>query len=223
MYGQTKNDASKEQFAEQLFKAGWRSSDKQELLESSGFTIDEVNKICATLSTLESPEKKAILTEALETKEEIFHNDNGTDYIIVERSKTGTNALLKHPSGKKWIIAWNCPKNNKGSWGQGHYFFNEKEAREIWEDKYLNESINEDLQENDYSDFKAAIYNALTDVVFFYQNQQNLPVSKADIEKAIEWFEVHFFDDEFEESLKECLRKLNEAEMSDEDRKDSER
>lgn len=79
--------------------------------------------------------------EALkESTGEIFHNANGEDYEIIERSKSGSNALLN--KGKQWIIAWNCPKNNRGSWGQGHYFFDEDEARELWNKKYIRESKN---------------------------------------------------------------------------------
>lgn len=92
-------------------------------------------------------EVKDILTDNLEEKEyEIFHNSNGTDYKIIERSKSGENALLT--DGKEWIVAWNCPKNNKGSWGQGHYFFDEESAREVWNDKYVNESYRPTLKRN---------------------------------------------------------------------------
>ena len=80
------------------------------------------------------------LKEETEAKE-IFHNDNGIDYDVIERSSSGKNALLNR--GKQWIVAWNCPQDS-GSWGQGHYFFDEKEARKVWEDKYLNESLKED-------------------------------------------------------------------------------
>lgn len=69
---------------------------------------------------------------------EIFHNDNGLDYKIIERSKSGRNALLNR--GKQWIVAWDCPISNEGSWGQGHYFFDENDARRFWEDNYLYES-----------------------------------------------------------------------------------
>lgn len=79
--------------------------------------------------------------EADEKEEEkVFHNDNGVDYDVIERSSSGKNALLRN--GKQWIIAWNCPEDS-GSWGQGHYFFDEAEARKVWEDKYVNESLNE--------------------------------------------------------------------------------
>lgn len=73
-----------------------------------------------------------------ESTGEVFHNDNGLDYTVVERSKSGKNALLNR--GKQWIIAWNCPQDNNGSWGQGHYFFDEDEAREWWSKKYIKES-----------------------------------------------------------------------------------
>ena len=72
-----------------------------------------------------------------ESSGEVFHNDNGLDYTVVERSKSGKNALLNR--GGQWIIAWNCPKDS-GSWGQGHYFFDEGEAREWWNKKYIKES-----------------------------------------------------------------------------------
>lgn len=68
----------------------------------------------------------------------IFHNDNGIDYDIIERSESGKNLLLRHPRGSKWIVAWNCPRDNQGSWGQGHYFFDEMSARKLWNKEYAN-------------------------------------------------------------------------------------
>lgn len=243
-------------------------------------------------------------SEKEEIKEkEVFRNDNGQEYDIIERSKTGKNALLN--KGNKWIVAWNCPESNEGSWGQGHYFFDEKDAREVWQDKYINESldesrsgdkfykllekvsnefsillekmekledlydyieedefyklqnasdilyqvcgryldpmyneslkrknknmlIKEDLDEEEFDDFKSKIYNAISNVCF---NYNYAGVSQNDIEKAIEWFELHFFEqfsdeDYYEESinvrkLRECIFKLCEAEMSPEDKADS--
>lgn len=76
--------------------------------------------------------------EGIEDNLGVFHNDNGNDYKVIERSKSGHNALLQR--GNQWIIAWNCPESNEGSWGQGHYFFDEETARKAWEEKYLNES-----------------------------------------------------------------------------------
>ena len=86
-----------------------------------------------------------LLNEGFEQKymeKEVFHNDNGTDYDVIERSKSGQNALLNN--GNQWIIAWNCPEDNKGSWGQGHYFFDEDSARDAWERNYLSESFDTD-------------------------------------------------------------------------------
>lgn len=79
--------------------------------------------------------------EGIEDNLGVFHNDNGNDYKVIERSKSGYNALLQR--GNQWVIAWNCPENNQGSWGQGHYFFDEETARKAWEEKYVNESLNE--------------------------------------------------------------------------------
>lgn len=164
-------------------------------------------------------------SEKEEIKEkEVFHNDNGQEYDIIERSKTGKNALLN--KGNKWIVAWNCPESNEGSWGQGHYFFDEKDAREVWQDKYLNESyddLEEELNDVDYDDFKSAIYNALSNVIFKYSNKYRDNVSKDQIESALEWFELHFMDDDnLDGTFEECLNTLTEAGMSDEDRHDSE-
>lgn len=247
-------------------------------------------------------------SEKEEIKEkEVFHNDNGQEYDIIERSKTGKNALLN--KGNKWIVAWNCPESNEGSWGQGHYFFDEKDAREVWQDKYLDESFNdleeasyedddiiyyvysnedafddaidcfsnknqaisyakkysqrnnvdtqvilapaldlklrnpdayfanedtfgiiwksnsleEELNDVDYDDFKSAIYNALSNVIFKYSNKYRDNVSKGQIESALEWFELHFMDDDnLDGTFEECLNTLTEAGMSDEDRHDSE-
>jgi len=218
-------------------------------------------------------------SEKEEIEKVIFHNDNGEDYEVIERSKSGQNALLNR--GKQWIIAWNCPQSNEGSWGQGHYFFDEESAREVWQDKYLNESLTEsysvvDLETGDrfgnYDDvdfaktkavqyctkFKAQAavvdsdfnliagynrsgkeikqrnealdnngrdrlkrftYNALSDVMF----EIGPDAEEADLKAAIDFFFDKFFNsDAFEEKLKECIDKLTEAEMSDEDKHDTE-
>lgn len=112
------------------------SDDDRNISESEeGFSsFDEAEKwVNSKLSDL------GIVTESLkESTGEVFHNDNGLNYTVVERSKSGKNALLNR--GKQWIIAWNCPQDNNGSWGQGHYFFDESEARELWNKKYIKES-----------------------------------------------------------------------------------
>lgn len=82
--------------------------------------------------------RKPLRRKSITEGKEIFHNDNGVDYTVIERSVSGKNALLN--KGKQWIVAWDCPETNEGSWGQGHYFFDENEARRVWKDKYLNEN-----------------------------------------------------------------------------------
>lgn len=94
-----------------------------------------------------------------------FHNDNGNDYKVIERSESGKNALLQR--GKQWVIAYNCPESNEGSWGQGHYFFDEEEARKVWEDKYLNESLKENYEAiTDIDEVKKAINDGKTVLVY---------------------------------------------------------
>ena len=104
--------------------------------------IDEVNYIADmfTMAAEELENSKQELNESLveSDSKEIFHNDNGIDYKVIERSKTGKNALLNN--GKQWIVAWNCPYD-EGSWGQGHYLFDEESARYIWNKKYFNENF----------------------------------------------------------------------------------
>ena len=84
------------------------------------------------------------LSEEIDSEDtrEYFHNSNGTTYEVIERSKSGTNALLYNPKSQftPWIIAWNCPKE-RGSWGQGHYIRDEQTARDLWQSDYVNEDI----------------------------------------------------------------------------------
>ena len=118
-----------------------------------------------------------LLADDASEKKEVFHNSNGEDYIVIERSKTGQNALLN--KGNQWIVAWNCPESNEGSWGQGHYFFDEETARKVWEDKYINESLNEsfsivDLESGDsfggYDNLDHAKSKALQYCSLFHSN-----------------------------------------------------
>lgn len=68
------------------------------------------------------------------------------------------------------------------------------------------QKYNEDLDlSNDedfdtYSNFNADLYNAMSDVVYNYESKG---VSKKDIEKAVEWFLTHFFDNYEEDELEE--------------------
>lgn len=63
--------------------------------------------------------------------------------------------------------------------------------------------LNESLDENTYSDFQSDIYNALGNVFFKYRE---VKPSEEDFDRAMEWFNTHFWEsDDFEESLEEAL------------------
>lgn len=63
---------------------------------------------------------------------------------------------------------------------------------------HLSESLfDEDLDFDDYSDFNSKVYNALAEVMFEHQDKS---VTKNDMDKALEWFDTHFWEadgDEF--------------------------
>ena len=63
-------------------------------------------------------------------------------------------------------------------------------------------NLNESLSNYDYEAFKSDIYKAISDVCFLYSEDG---LNQSDIERALEWFELHFFDDEFNEDLDEAL------------------
>lgn len=109
-----------------------------------GKTVDNIEPIVKNIGPIAGAISKVapLLADDASEKKEVFRNDNGEDYDIIERSKTGKNALLN--KGKQWIVASDCPEKNEGSWGQGHYFFNEKSARKVWENGYLDESLKDD-------------------------------------------------------------------------------
>lgn len=104
-------------------------------LKQNGFRADTSKQIVADYGVKD--EACSGRKPMKESTGEVFRNDNGKEYTVVERSRSGKNALLNR--GGQWIIAWNCPKDS-GSWGQGHYFFDEDEAREWWNKKYIKES-----------------------------------------------------------------------------------
>ena len=104
-------------------------------LKQNGFRADTSKQIVADYGVKD--EACSGRKSMKESSGEVFRNDNGKEYTVVERSRSGKNALLNR--GGQWIIAWNCPKDS-GSWGQGHYFFDEDEAREWWNKKYIKES-----------------------------------------------------------------------------------
>jgi len=76
----------------------------------------------------------------LTTDAKIFRNSNGHDCRIIERSKSGKNALLIDDNNEitPYIIAWNCPEE-QGSWGQGHYYSDFADALHEWNYNYLEE------------------------------------------------------------------------------------
>lgn len=80
----------------------------------------------------------------------------------------------------------------------------------------FDESLNEDLSFEDYSDFNSAIYNAIADVMFDFRDKGT---TKDDLDKAIEWFNTHFWDDEYDEYYEdEVDESLNEARTSDQNK-----
>ena len=60
---------------------------------------------------------------------------------------------------------------------------------DTWE---LNEALGKD-------DLRSDIYNALADVMFKYRNNKN--ITQTDVEQAIEWFIIHFYDFGLDESV----------------------
>lgn len=92
----------------------------------------------------------------------------------------------------------------------------------------FEESLKESLDFDDYSDFNSAVYNALADVMFSFDSKN---VEKSDMDKALEWFDTHFWEsdgDEFEtkkmnhmtgvrESLEEDLAKGLSRRMTNEE------
>ena len=60
---------------------------------------------------------------------------------------------------------------------------------DTWE---LNEALGKD-------DLRSDIYNALADVMFKYRNNKN--ITQTDVEQAIEWFIIHFYEFGLDESV----------------------
>lgn len=65
----------------------------------------------------------------------IFHNNNGTDYVILAEKSEKDYTMLLNMKNKvtPFICAWNLnPK--VGEWSQGHYFGTIEEAMEYWKE-----------------------------------------------------------------------------------------
>jgi len=54
---------------------------------------------------------------------EIFNNDNGNIYYIIERNDE-IAVMIPPLSPTKFIVATGVKKTNKGSWDQGYYYDN---------------------------------------------------------------------------------------------------
>lgn len=71
----------------------------------------------------------------------------------------------------------------------------EKESKEAW--NKIKNYLKEDASSNFQSDLRSAVYNAISDVLFKYRNED---FTKEDIENAVqfavEWFDIHFFEDD---------------------------
>jgi len=60
-----------------------------------------------------------------------FKNSNGREYKIL--AMNGNNMLLKELGREEYVCAWEVGKT---CWGQGHYFMNEADANEYWNEHY---------------------------------------------------------------------------------------
>lgn len=71
----------------------------------------------------------------------------------------------------------------------------------LWGDLMSEDlDLSNDKDFDTYSNFNSDLYNAMADVVYDYSSKG---ISKKDIEKAVEWFLTHFFDDYDEDKLEE--------------------
>ncbi len=77
---------------------------------------------------------------------------------------------------------------------------------------HLSEELFEDLSFDAYDDFNHEVYNAIADVCYKFSDRG---LSKKDIEAALEWFETHFEDDDFEFETKEEEEIVEESLDSD--------
>lgn len=70
----------------------------------------------------------------------------------------------------------------------------------------VNESLKEDLTGKDLNNLTNDVYNALSDIVYKYEVELELPIDHIDISGAVDHFIRNFFlDDDTDESLKEAF------------------
>lgn len=70
-------------------------------------------------------------------KQEIFHNTNGCDYVVLKRNKK--YALLESTNKNqytRYVCAVGIPETNVGSWDYGHYYSTFEAANKCWEENY---------------------------------------------------------------------------------------
>ena len=77
-----------------------------------------------------------------ETLEKVITVTVKEDYELLrigERKGTGTKValLLRHSKFEPYIVAWNYDIND-GTWGQGHYLSNSREAHNLYESYIFN-------------------------------------------------------------------------------------
>ena len=65
---------------------------------------------------------------------DIFHNDNGQDYLILSIDTSNDYTLLFRASNKYIPFVW-AYGIREGSWVQGHYFKDIREAMEYYNNK----------------------------------------------------------------------------------------
>ena len=71
----------------------------------------------------------------------------------------------------------------------------------LWGDLMSEDlDLSNDKDFDTYSSFNADLYNAMSEVMYDYRSKG---ISKKDIEKAVEWFLTHFFDDYDADKLEE--------------------
>ena len=70
--------------------------------------------------------------------------------------------------------------------------------------KVFTNDFDESLEENDSFDFTSDVYDALSNVMSKYRNKG---FDRADMDSALEWFDIHFWEMDFNESLKASARR----------------
>lgn len=71
--------------------------------------------------------------------------------------------------------------------------------------------LKEDLNEDDFSDFNSAFYNAIADVLYEYRDHEG--ITRNDVERAYAFFDSHFYDsDDNENVVDESLNESSNAE-----------